>query len=231
MTAASGSAAGLARRAAQLAELAQHLQHAREDERERLARDLHDELGALLTSAKLDAARIKARLAGMPEALERLAHLVATLDDGIALKRRIIEDLRPSALGALGLVEALQIMAREFAAQSGLAVTCTLAEVRLAPEADLVLYRVVQEAFTNIARHAAAKRVWLRLARRSGRVALEVRDDGIGLVSASGAPAAEGHGLVGMRFRVEAQHGTLALAAAPGGGLRLRVRLPELTPA
>ena len=83
-------------RTAQLTELTHHLQTAREDERNRLARNLHDELGALLTSAKLDAARIRSRLAGSaPEALERLAHLVGTLNSSIALGRRIIEDLRP----------------------------------------------------------------------------------------------------------------------------------------
>ena len=93
----------VARRTAQLTELTQHLQTAREDERNRLARNLHDELGALLTSAKLDAARIKSRLAGMaPEALERLAHLVETLNASIALGRSIIEDLRPSTLGQPG---------------------------------------------------------------------------------------------------------------------------------
>ena len=83
-------------RTATLAELATHLQNVREDERGHLARELHDELGALLTAAKLDVARIKARLAGnLPEVSERLEHLTATLNAGIALKRRIVEDLRP----------------------------------------------------------------------------------------------------------------------------------------
>ncbi len=90
------------RRTAELTELAQHLQTAREDERARLARDLHDELGALLTAAKLDVARIRPKLQqAMPEVLPRIAHLVETLNAGIALKRRIIEDLRPSTLDQL----------------------------------------------------------------------------------------------------------------------------------
>ncbi|MEY2689394.1 MAG: hypothetical protein RL375_3593, partial [Pseudomonadota bacterium] len=98
----------VALRTRQLTELTHHLQTAREDERARLARDLHDELGALLTSAKFDAARLRARLgAGAPEALERLAHLTQTLDSVIALKRRITEDLRPSSLDHLGLVVTL----------------------------------------------------------------------------------------------------------------------------
>ncbi len=110
-------------RTRQLKELAQHLQTIREDERSRLARELHDELGALLTAAKLDAARLKSRLGKTttPEILERLAHLNETLNGGIALKRRIIEDLRPSSLSNLGLVAALEILIREFGQRSEVA--------------------------------------------------------------------------------------------------------------
>ena len=108
----------MAARTAQLKELAQHLQTIREDERSRLARELHDELGALLTAAKLDVARLKSRLGSdaTADAAERLAHLNETLNGGIALKRRIIEDLRPSSLSNLGLVAALEILLREFGA-------------------------------------------------------------------------------------------------------------------
>ncbi len=107
-------------RTTQLRELAQHLQTIREDERSRLARELHDELGALLTAAKLDVARLKSRLgaSASADATERLAHLNESLNGGIALKRRIIEDLRPSSLSNLGLVAALEILLREFAGRS-----------------------------------------------------------------------------------------------------------------
>ena len=149
-------------RTAQLTELTRHLLTAREDERNRLARDLHDELGALLTSAKLDAARVRSRLAGSaPEALERLEHLVQTLNSSIALGRRIVEDLRPSTLSNLGLVATLEILAREFGNQSGIGVECALEPVDLAASAELVVYRVVQEAITNISKYAGASRVWL----------------------------------------------------------------------
>lgn len=217
----------VAQRTAQLTELARHLQTAREDERSRLARDLHDELGALLTSAKLDAARIQPRLAGVaPEARDRLAHLVDTLNSGIALKRRIIEDLRPSALGNLGLGAALEILAREFAEQTGIAVHHELDAVGLDADSELVIYRLVQEAITNIGKHARARQVWIRLDARGPDVQVSVRDDGVGFDPA--ARRASSHGLIGMRFRVEAHGGSLRLRSAPGQGTLIEVSLPVL---
>ncbi len=219
-------------RTAQLTELAHHLQTAREDERHRLARDLHDELGALLTSAKLDAARIRSRLAApvplAAEALERLTHLTSALDQVIAVKRRIAEDLRPSALAHLGLVATLEILAREFTRSSGVAVHCALQPVPLTPAAELTAYRLVQEATTNVAKHARAQNVWVTLGMdrgaAGGQVTLEVRDDGSGFDTA--VPPRSAYGLVGMRYRVEAEHGTLAVEAAPGRGTTIRVTLP-----
>jgi signal transduction histidine kinase len=217
------------RRTVQLTELTQHLQTAREDERHRLARNLHDELGALLTSAKLDAARIRSRLAGTaPEALERLAHLVDTLNKSIALGRSIIEDLRPSTLGNLGLVATLEILAREFAERSGVKVHSTLAPVTLDAAAELMVYRLVQEAITNVSKYAQAKTVWLRLGSEGGRVEVSVRDDGIGFDTAT--PPRSAYGLVGMRFRVEAEGGTLTVLSAPGQGTQVRATLPESGP-
>lgn len=217
--------AEVAARTTQLTELAQHLQRAREDERHRLARDLHDELGALLTAAKLDAARIRSRLGdAAPEAQERLAHLVDTLDHIIALKRRIVEDLHPSALTHLGLGPTLEILAGEFAASSGVPVHCELADMRLAPSAELVAYRVVQEALTNIGKHARATQVWVTLAPHGDRVAVSVRDDGVGFDT--DARLASAYGLFGMRYRVEAEGGTLAVSSAPGQGTRVEALLP-----
>jgi signal transduction histidine kinase len=212
-------------RTAQLTELTHHLQTAREDERSRLARNLHDDLGALLTSAKLDAARIRPRLAGAPpEALERLVHLVEMLNGAIALGRRIIEDLRPSTLTNLGLAATLEILAREFAERSGVAVYCTLAHTPLDAASELVVYRLVQEAVTNISKYAAAHHVWLDMAQRGTQVEVLVRDDGVGFDPALQRGSA--YGLVGMRYRVEAVHGTLEVLSAPGQGTVLRVRLP-----
>jgi len=215
----------VAQRTAQLTELTHHLQTAREDERNRLARNLHDELGALLTSAKLDAARIRPRLVGAaPEAQERLAHLVGTLDSSIALGRRIIEDLRPSTLSHLGLVATLEILAREFAERSGVKVHCALAPVKLEATTELVVYRLLQEAVTNITKYAKASHVWVDLATHDGQVEVSVRDDGIGFEPS--AQSGSAYGLVGMRFRVEAEGGTMAVVSAPGQGTLIRVTLP-----
>lgn len=209
-----------------LIELTQHLQTVREDERGRLARDLHDELGSLLTSAKLDAARLRSRLTGnAAEALPVLAHLVAMLDAGIALKRDIVEALRPSALDTLGLVDALDILARDFAERSGVAVHQALGKVALTPTAELVVYRLVQEAITNIIKYARAKQVWVAMAARDGRIEVTVRDDGVGFDSA--APLRSAYGLVGMRYRVEAERGTMAVDSMPGRGTLIRVSLPQ----
>jgi signal transduction histidine kinase len=216
----------VAARTAQLTELAHHLQKAREDERARLARDLHDELGALLTLAKLDAARIRAHLAGAaPEALERLAHLVGTLDQVVSLKRRITEDLMPSTLVDLGLVDALEILAHDFADVSGIEVHCTLVPAALDRGAELTLYRLVQEALNNTAKHAAAARVWITLAADGGEVALSVQDDGQGFDLAG--PASRTHGLAGMRLRVESQRGRLRVTSDASRGTCVQAWLPR----
>ena len=225
-----GLATEVALRTSELSELTKHLLTAREDERARLARDLHDELGSLLTSAKLDAARIRSRLAGTaPEALDRLAHLVETLNSSIALGRRIIEDLRPSTLSNLGLVAALDILAREFTEQSGIEVVCTLSPVQLNPTTELVVYRVVQEAITNISKYAKAHQVWLDLDQVGNTVHVSVRDDGVGFDRTRKVNST--FGLMGMRFRVEAEGGTLQLTTAPEQGTRLQVTLPSAAPA
>ena len=149
-----------------------------------------------------------------------------TLNSGIALKRRIVEDLRPSALEALGLVPTLEILAQEFAEPAGVTVQCTLQAVALTPAAQLVVYRLVQESFTNIAKHAKARQVWLSMLTDGGQVEVAVRDDGVGFDAT--VPPRSAYGLVGMRYRVEAERGTLALESAPGQGTLIRVTLPAV---
>jgi signal transduction histidine kinase len=217
----------VAARTAQLRELAQHLQTIREDERSRLARELHDELGALLTAAKLDVARLKSRLgaSATADAAERLAHLNEALNGGIALKRRIIEDLRPSSLSNLGLVAALEIQLREFAARSEIKVVDQLEPVEVSPAAQLTIYRLVQEALTNVVKYAKATEVVVALsAPSSGGALVSVRDNGIGFDT--DMPRLQSHGLLGMRYRVEAEGGSMRLSSKPGEGTLIEATLP-----
>jgi signal transduction histidine kinase len=215
----------VASRTLELTELTQHLQSAIEDERLRLSRNLHDDLGALLTSAKLDAARIKSRLTGVaPEAVEVLGHLVATLDSGIALGRQIIEDLRPSALSNLGLVAALEILIREFAHNSGVRVYRELSVMSFEPAVELTVYRIVQEALANILRHANANEVWVTVSTKAECVTVAVRDDGVGLEAKAIRKSA--YGLLGMRYRVEAQGGKLAVTGRVGQGTTVSAVIP-----
>jgi signal transduction histidine kinase len=219
----------VARRTAELTELARHLQTAREDERARVARDLHDELGALLTATKLDAARLKRTLGLMsPEAEDRLKRLNATVDQGIAMKRRIIEDLRPSSLDNLGLVAALEIQAREFAQRTELAVRCELQPVQLGERAQITVYRLVQESLTNIAKYAKATQVTVRvLPQDDAQVRVSVQDNGVGFDPKLAQPRA--HGLLGMRYRIEAEGGTMKVESAPGRGTTIQATLPGAT--
>ena len=217
----------VAARTAQLKELAQHLQTIREDERSHLARELHDELGALLTAAKLDVARLKSRLGATatPDAVERLAHLNEALNGGIALKRRIIEDLRPSSLSNLGLVAALEILLREFAARSDIEVADDLEPVELEQAAQLTVYRLVQEALTNIGKYAKASEILVSLhPEPAGGARVSVKDNGVGFDT--DAPRLARHGLIGMRYRVEAEGGTMTLVSSPGAGTLIEAVLP-----
>lgn len=214
------------RRTSELTQLARHLQTAREDERARLARDLHDELGALLTAAKLDVARMRPKLqAEAPDLMQRLNHLTETLNSGIALKRRIIEDLRPSTLDQLGLVPALEILCRETAERLGVPIELALdPAVQLPASAQLTAFRLVQEALTNMAKYAHATHATVALKREYAQAMVVVTDNGQGFDPERMTLGS--HGLLGMRFRVEAERGQLQLRSAPGQGTEVRAWLP-----
>lgn len=218
---------GLVRdRTASLSELASHLQQVREDERGFLARELHDELGALLTSAKLDVARLKSKIDHQaPDIAERLKHLNETLNSGIALKRRIIEDLRPSSLSNLGLTAALEILTREHAEGAGIEVETNLEAVELTEATQLTVYRLVQEALTNISKYAKAKKVLVTVHGYPTHVAVQVRDDGAGFDPAGVGPTS--HGLAGMRHRVEAAGGRLTITSSADSGTLISAVLPK----
>jgi signal transduction histidine kinase len=215
-------------RTATLAELATHLQEVREEERGHLARELHDELGALLTAAKLDVARLKSRLGPQvsPEVLQRLQHLTDSLNSGIALKRRIIEDLRPSSLANLGLTASLEILAREFSERSGIEVAAGVEAVDLDEPRQLTVYRLVQESLTNVGKYAEAKQVDISVRNYGNHVEVDIKDDGKGFDVSQVRPST--HGIAGMRHRVEASGGHLTVVSAPGKGTRISAVLPRV---
>jgi signal transduction histidine kinase len=214
----------IALRTAELRELAGYLVNPREDERGRLARELHDEMGGLLTAMKLELARLR-RVPDVPAvALQRASGIEQRLNESIAVKRRIVENLRPSSLDQLGLVAALEVLCEDAAASLNIPVVHTLSPVPLDKESELTVYRLVQESLTNISKHAHARHVWVTLEQRDYRAVVTVRDDGRGFeVNDVGAGH---HGLTGMRVRVEAHAGRLSIASGPAQGTRVCAELP-----
>ncbi|MDP2880893.1 MAG: CHASE3 domain-containing protein [Azonexus sp.] len=213
----------------ELSDLASYLTNARESEKARLARELHDELGALLTAAKMESGWVARQLDGSAgEACrERLARLENLLDSGIALKRRIIDDLRPPLLEELGLVNTLRILGEEFAEGEGnpaLQLELPMEDLLLAPATALAMFRIAQEALTNIRKHAEAKRVKLAMRVKEGRLELVVEDDGKGFKTGWGR--GRHHGLAGMKHRVQMCAGDFSLTSQPGAGTRVAISIP-----
>lgn len=214
----------VALRTTALRNLAGHHVNAREDERGRVARELHDEMGGLLTAMKLEIARLR-RVSGVPAlALERVAGIEQRLNEGIAVKRRIVEDLRPSSLDQLGLIAALEVLCRDTAGALGIPVHTELSAVALNPDTELTAYRLVQESLNNVSKYAQARQVRVRLAPAGDGVLLSVQDDGRGFDPES-VPAGH-HGLLGMRVRVESHAGSLRVHSTPGQGTRIEAVLP-----
>ena len=208
------------------AALAAWLQRTREAERQALAAELHDELGAILTAARLDVAWLAAQPGCQaPEVAARLDSLSRVLAEGVGLKRRIVEDLHPTALTHLGLAAALEQLVAGHRARAGLELALEIDD-RVVPvgEPALALYRIVQESLTNIQRHADARRVRISLDRALGRAVLTICDDGRGFDPA--AVAGGHHGLIGMRQRMCALRGRFEVSSAPGRGTTVRASLP-----
>ncbi len=213
-------------RTAELRELASYLMTAQEDERGRLARELHDELGGLLSTIKLDLARARRQGEVSAAMLERLQSIDTRLNDGIALKRRIVENLRPSALDQLGLTDSLSLLCRESAELLGVPVHEDLEAISMARDRELTVYRLVQEALTNVAKYAQASEVWVRCRRDGDDVQVEVSDNGKGFDA--GKMAVGQHGLAGMRLRMEAHGGSIQVQSSPGQGTKIQGRMRAL---
>ena len=219
----------VAHRTQELSSLATYLTNAREAEQARLARELHDELGSLLTAAKLDAGWIARKLPAEAVAplRSRFDRLLDTLNQGIALKRKVVADLRPPLLSELGLVEALRALPDsgdigEHGGRLEIELPDTLPDVPA--QTALALYRIAQEALTNVRRYAQARSVRLHLAVEGDELVLAVEDDGVGFDPA--AREHNRHGLAGMAHRVQMLAGRLDIASAPGKGTRITARVP-----
>jgi signal transduction histidine kinase len=188
-----------------------------------LARELHDETGQALTSILLGLRSLEeAGSEGVGEAARNLRELVVqTLQD----VRRLAVELRPTALDDFGLTAALERLTSTFAEQTGTAVELEsrLGEERLPVDVETVLYRIVQEALTNVVKHAQADRVSIVLQRKEGAVTTVIEDDGRGFASAD---QRDGLGLVGMKERVELVNGRLEIESVEGVGTTLVVEVP-----
>ncbi len=219
------------RRTEELTELNRHLQFSREEERNRLAVALHDELGALFTSAKFDVARLKSALSPLsPEIDARFTHFTQMLDKGIDRKRRMIEDLRPSSLSSLGLVPALKVLIGDFTRTNNrIKVQSELEDRYLPPAVQLTIYRLAQEALENVSAYAKADNVTVRLSTDAGgQVQICVTDDGVGFDATSERVSMLG--LLGMYYRVEAEGGHFAVKSSHQCGTTLSACFPLRLP-
>lgn len=220
--------AEVSRRTADLTAMATYLSSVREQEKGRLARELHDEMGAILTSAKMDASWIARKIdpQAMAQIRERFDRLVTQLNHGITLKRRIIDNLRPPLLEELGLTASLQAMVDEFRASTGLVVVFDGpedADLGISGDRALALFRIAQESMTNVRKYAQARSVRITLSRGHRNVRLEVSDDGCGFDDTAVAGT---HGIAGMRYRVQMFRGCFVVNAAPGEGTRIVAEIP-----
>ncbi|MEM8560292.1 MAG: sensor histidine kinase, partial [Bacteroidota bacterium] len=214
-----------------LRELAAHLQHIREEERSALSREVHDRLGQMLTSLRLDVSWVARHLdRADTEGLQaRLARVNTQIDETIQHVRHIAQALRPSILDDIGLASALEWHAQQFADRAGVACTVTASldtdEADIPEAAATALFRIAQEALTNVARHADATEVGLHLEEADGDLVLHVIDDGRGFSLAADAPV-RSLGLLGMRERASILGGTVAFEGEPGVGTHVRAAVP-----
>jgi two-component system sensor histidine kinase UhpB len=213
----------------QLRALAARLQTVREDERTRAAREIHDELGQALTAVKLE---FTALLRDLPardgRCSQRSQSILNLLDETIQSIRRIATELRPGILDDLGLAAAVEWLAEEFEARTGTKVQVTLprADIAMDREHATALFRILQETLTNVARHAGATLVSVRLSEADGILTLEVHDNGHG-IAAEQLSAHASLGILGMRERALLLGGELLISGAPGRGTTVSVRIPE----
>jgi signal transduction histidine kinase len=210
-----------------LASFSEFLQMQNERERASLARELHDTLGGILTPAKMDISWLVSRLGQDPDCGARINRVDALIDQGIDLKRRIIEDLHPSLLDHLGLASALRWLVDGVCKDTGLDCNLTISPVleRLPSDTEIALYRVVQEGVENIVKHARSRRLDLAIERNAQGLNVVVADDGIGIADLDAAKK-RAHGIAGMIHRVHSVNGSITIHSRPGHGTRIEAFVP-----
>jgi signal transduction histidine kinase len=217
------------KRALELAELSQHLIRVSEQEKAQLARELHDALGSNLTAINMDVAWVQKRLRDTePQLAERLHRALGVLAQTAEISRTVIEGLRPLTLDHLGLDHAMRAHCEEFTKRTGVPCDTSIdAELgQLDPAWAIALYRIAQEALTNVAKHAGATRARITLERHDSYVSLRIVDDGVGIDQAVLAYP-QGYGIIGMRERVRQLGGTLTIDRGNNArGTIIHARIP-----
>jgi signal transduction histidine kinase len=207
--------------------LAAREQSVREEERARIAREIHDQLGQALTGLKMDLTWLNARLPGQKTVAEKVQSMFRLIDDTIQSVRKIATLLRPEVLDQLGLAAAVGWQAREFQMRTGIRckVSVPAEPVPAGPELSTAAFRIFQELLTNVARHAGATRVEVSMRADGGRLLLEVQDNGKG-ISEADLSGSKSLGLLGMRERAMAFGGSVEFSGTGGTGTRVAVVLP-----
>jgi PAS domain S-box-containing protein len=217
----------------QLRALAERLQWVREEDRKLVARELHDQIGQILTAIKMDMTWMTRHL---PESeagvLARLAESIQLIEDGVKTVRTICSGLRPGVLDDLGLAAAIEWQASEFASRNGVLCQVTVPPVDLHLDGDraTATFRIFQECLTNVIRHAQAKSVRVDLCQEDGNILLVVEDDGIGFCESGLSDSFGSLGLLGMKERAQFCGGEVQISSSPGNGTTVTVRVPADAP-
>ena len=217
----------------QLRALAERLQWVREDDRKKVARDLHDQIGQILTAIKMDMTWIIRHLSQSEvEVLARVKESILLIDDGVKAVRTICSGLRPGVLDDLGLAAAIEWQASDFASRNGVSCQVSVPPVDLHLDGDraTATFRIFQECLTNVIRHAQAKSVRVDLVQEDENILLVVEDDGIGFCESGLSNTLGSLGLLGMKERAQFCGGDVHISSSPGNGTTVTVRVPVDTP-
>jgi PAS domain S-box-containing protein len=213
----------------QLRALADRLQWVREDDRKRVARDLHDEIGQILTAIKMDMKWISRRLPDSEgEVRNRLQESLQSVDEGVKSVRAICSRLRPGVLDDLGLAAAIEWQAGEFESRNGVRCQVSVPPVDLHMDGNraTAAFRIFQECLTNVIRHAQAKLVLVNLSQEDESIVLVVEDDGVGFFEPDLSSTPGSLGLLGMKERAQACGGDVRISSSPGNGTTVTIRVP-----